>query len=406
MKYAKTRLSLLMFIQFFIWGATGPILSLYLLDCLGFTGTQVGLILGLSAVSGIVSPALMAFVADRVISSERLLSLLNAVAGICMIIFSRQTEFYPALFACVAFHSAMNPSVPLINAITFHHAPADRRKFGNIRVWGTIGWIAVAWTFSFMIPRGGGSGGASTLPLLLKISAVTSFVMAVYSLTIPKGVGADNNRRAGASKPQFFPIDSFRVMMKPQVLMLSLIAASVIFIDKFYSIGTAPFLRQIGFGEGSIMPAMSLGQVPEIAAMAVLGWMLKRCGFKAVMLAGMAMVIFRYSVYASVPEARWIVYAGLSVHGLAYTFTQVTALISLDGFCGERDRAGAHQLYGVVTGGVGGFLGSYAAGRIADLFAGPGGIVNYGAYWTVPLALSAVLFEVILVWWPKERGAG
>jgi hypothetical protein len=194
-------------------------------------------------------------------------------------------------------------------------------------------------------------------------------------------------------------------MVKPQVLMLSLIAASVIFIDKFYSIGTAPFLRQMGFSEGSIMPAMSLGQIPEIAAMATLGLMLKRCGFKAVMLAGMAMVIFRYGVYASMPEARWIVYAGLSVHGLAYTFTQVTALISLDGFCGERDRAGVHQLYGVMTGGIGGFLGSYAAGRVADLFAGAGGIVNYGAYWMVPLSLSAALFLVILVWWPRERGA-
>jgi hypothetical protein len=194
-------------------------------------------------------------------------------------------------------------------------------------------------------------------------------------------------------------------MMQPQVLILSLIAASIIFIDKFYSIGTAPFLRQIGFSEGSIMPAMSLGQVPEIAAMAILGWMLKRFGVKAVLLAGMAMVIFRYGVYASMPESRWIIYTGLSVHGLAYTLTQITALISLDGFCGERDRTGVHQLYGVVTGGIGGFLGSYAAGRVADLFANLDGSVNYGAYWTVPLALGIAVFAVIWVWWPRDRGS-
>jgi sugar phosphate permease len=138
MKYAKIRLCLMMFIQFFVAGATLPILSLYLKDCLRFTGAQIGLVLGVSAVSSIVSPMFMTFVADRVISSERLLCILNIASGVCMMIFAAQTEFYPALLMYTIYSIVQNPTVPLLSAITFNHAPTDRRKFGNIRVWGTI----------------------------------------------------------------------------------------------------------------------------------------------------------------------------------------------------------------------------------------------------------------------------
>jgi MFS family permease len=397
-----------MFIQFFIWGATGPVLSLYLKDCLGFSGAQIGLILGLSAMSSLFSPAIMTFVADRLVSSERLLCLLNAAGGVCMAVFAAQREFYPALLAYVVYYVAVSPTMPLINASTFHHAPTERRKFGNIRVWGTVGWIAVAWFFSFGVLRGwdgeaSGAGGGSGLPLLLTISSATSFIMAAYCLTVPKrraaagGDGPPSPHNSGG-RPRLFPAEAFRVMLQPQVLAPSLATAAITFVDKFYTVGTAPFLRQFGLSEGAVMPAMSLGQIPEIAAMGALGYMLKRWGAKTVLMAGMAMEVFRFAASAAGSSAL-LVYAGLSVHGLAYTFTMVTALICLDGFCGERDRSGAHQLFNVATAGVGGFLGSDAAGRAADFFAGPDGAVDYGAYWSVPLALSAIIFVTIpLVW--------
>jgi nucleoside transporter len=409
MKYPKPRLSLLMFIQFFIWGATGPILSLYLKDCLNFTGAQIGLTLGFSALSTIVSPTIMAFIADRVISSERLLSILNFVGGGLMLLFSVQTEFYPAFFACIAFHIVVNPTVPLINAITFHHAPTDRRKFGNIRVWGTVGWIAVAWFSSFWIMMGGGAaGGGSQLVLLLKISAISSFIMGAYSLTIPpKKIAPESSANNGDAAPavkkrEFFPVDAFKIILKPQVLLLCLLSAMIIFIDKFYSFGAAPFLKQIGFSEHSIMPSMSLGQFPEIVGMAILGFLLKRLGARPVLAAGVALVVFRFCIFIF-GSHTWLIYVGLSVHGLAYTFTQITAVISLDGFCGERDRTGVHQLYAVLTSGVGGFLGSYAAGGAADFFAGSAGVINYAAYWAVPLALAVL--TLILVAFSRTLGA-
>ena len=426
MRYPKTRLSLLMFIQFFIWGATGPILSLYLRDCLGFSGAQVGLVLGLSALGSIFSPAFMSFVADRLICSERLLCLLNAVGGVCMFVFSRQTGWHQALAVYVVYQIAVSPMSPLLNAITFHHSPVERRKFGNIRVWGTIGWIAVAWFAGFGLQHGGAAqaeaGGGSKLPILLDISAVTSFIMAAYCLTIPKRVrktaqvsvstpgAAPGSIPASASEltsvsvsvsePACVPRPSVRsalkVVLRPQVLALAAATAAITFVDKFYNVGTAPFLRSVGLSERAVMPAMSLGQVPEIVAMGILGYLLARWGARRVILLGVAMEIFRFAVCAlgfSMP----LIYAGLCVHGLAYTFTMVSAVICLDGFCGVSERSGVHQLFNVATAGVGGFLGSYAAGRIMDLFTDAAGAVNYRRYWTAPLAISILIFAAILV---------
>jgi len=402
MRYPKTRLSLLMFIQFFIWGATGPVLSLYLRECLHFSGAQVGLVLGLAAVSSIVSPVIMTFLADRVISSERLLCLLNVVGGVFMYLFSLQTEFYPALLMYVLNNIAMNPTVPLINAISFHHSPGEREKFGNIRVWGTFGWIAVAWFFSFIILKDGGGAargaGESPLPILLRIASVTAFVMAAYSLTIPKGSG----RRPPDSKREFFPVDAFRVILKPQVLALAFVGAAGTFIDRFYNVGASLYLKQIGFAEGDILPAMSLGQVPEIFAMGALALLLRRFGARVVLLSGICLGIFRFAVFAFGTET-WLIYTALSVHGLVYTFIMITIVICLDRHCGAADRTGAHQLFAVVTAGFGGFFGNYAAGLVIDFFADSAGVVEYSAYWTVPLVVSVIIFVTILFVKPSNH---
>lgn len=382
-----------MFLQFFVAGSTLPIMSLYLKDYLNFSGSQVGLIMGLSSVSSIVSPIFMTFIADRVISSERLLSLCHICGATVMLAFSEQTRFLPVLFFYLTYTLITLPTNSLINAVTFHHSPSDRRKFGNIRVWGTIGWIAVAWVFSFGVLHGDVSPDApSRLPLLMKISALTSTILSVYALCIPR---KENSKSAKAEKTRF-PVDSLKVMLKPQVLTLSLLAMCITFIDKFYSVGTSPFLKQIGFSEKSIMPAMSLGQIPEIFAMGILGLLLSRWGMKKVLMVGLFMEIFRFATCAF-GTSRFLIYASLSVHGLAYTFVFITAFISLDSFCRGKERAGVHQLFSVVAAGIGGFTGSFTAGKVADLFSDSYGMVDYTRYWSVPLVLAFFILAALVI---------
>ncbi len=367
-------------------------MSLYLKDNLKFSGSQIGLIIGLSAVSSIVSPVIMTFVADRLISSERLLSLLHLLGAGCMLAFSYQSSFYPVMIFYFIYTLLTLPSSSLINAITFHHSPADRQKFGNIRVWGTVGWIAVAWFFSFGILHGKVPAEApSRLPLLLKISALTSLLLSIYALSMPV------KQKAGKGEVvrSLFPVDSFKIMLNPQVIMLSIIVMFITFIDKFYSVGTAPFLRQMGFSEKSILPAMSLGQIPEIFAMGLLGFLISRWGMKKVLVMGMVLEIFRFATCAF-GKSDMLIYSSLSVHGLAYTFVFITSFICLDGYCDNKERTGVHQLFSVLTAGVGGFLGSFSAGRIADIFS-ENGVVDYKHYWSIPLVFSIVILGALMV---------
>ncbi|MDO5577150.1 MAG: MFS transporter, partial [Fibrobacter sp.] len=135
------RLSIMMFLEFFVMGSTGPVISLYLKDQLCFTGSQTGYIIAASAVSSLFSPIIGALVADRIISSERLLALVHFLGAAAIYLLSTQTEFYPIFFLYLVYWLLIGPSVALTTAITFHHL-GKSNNFGTIRLWGTIGWIA------------------------------------------------------------------------------------------------------------------------------------------------------------------------------------------------------------------------------------------------------------------------
>ncbi|MDG5814211.1 MFS transporter [Chitinispirillales bacterium ANBcel5] len=388
----KIKLCILMFLQFFVAGATLPIMSLYLSDHLKFTGSQTGLIVGIAAFSAIVSPLVAACIADRLIRAERLLGICHFLGAIVMLFFSRQSSFYPVMFLYLAYTLLVMPTMPLINAITFHHSPKDRRnKFGNIRVWGTIGWIAVAWVFSFGWVRGGDLAQSSRLPDIMIFSALSSLVLSFYTLFLPKG-----NFIPDAKKQTFLPRDSFKVIRRPEILTLALLTMCVAFIDKFYSVGTSPFLKHIGFADESIMPAMSLGQIPEIFAMGILGFLLTRWGMKKVMILGVSLQLIRF-ILCSLAISNWMVYTSLSIHGLAYTFVFITMFISLDKYCTSGERAGVHQLFGMLTSGAGGFMGSFTAGRVTDLFTDSMGVIDYRAYWLVPAFIAAVTLVCMIL---------
>ncbi|KMQ52115.1 major facilitator transporter [Chitinispirillum alkaliphilum] len=393
-KSIKIRLCILMFLQFFVAGATYPIMSLYLLQYLEFSGSQAGVIMGMSAFSSIISPLFAACIADRFLKAERLLGLCHLVGAVIMFTFSLQTSFFPVLILYFAYTLIVMPAAALTNAITFHHSPEDREKFGNIRVWGTIGWIAVAW-FSFTWFR-----DSSNLRQIIILSAASSLVLALYSLFLPKSKTQPTEKCA----QKLFPVESFRMMLRPEILSLCILAMFITFVDKFYVVGTSPFLNHIGFSDRQIMPAMSLGQIPEIFAMGMLGFMIYRLGYKRVMIFGVLLEIFRFSVFA-LTEVRWLVYTGLSVHGLAYTLIFITTFITLDKFCTEKERTGVHQFFSVMTVGLGGFLGGTAAGRITDLFTSSENVVNFTAFWAVPAIISVfiLIFMILFLKEPEKK---
>ncbi len=387
----RFRLAVMMFLQFFIAGAFTPVLSLYLRDVLHFSGMQVGIILSVTAGGSIAAPLLASFIADRFIRAERLLGILQLAGGALMLVFALERRFWPVVILYLGYTIVTVPTFALTNAIIFHHATGARHTFGSIRVYGTIGWIAVAWLFSYFWVRSGGNGiAASRLPDALILAAITSFALGIYSFMLPSS--GERPRASGR-----MPILPFTVLKNPAVLRLCTFMFLLSFFYRFYFFGTAPFLHAIGFADRNIMPAMSLGQVPEVFAMGLLGWLLLRYGMRKIIVIGILLDIFRY-VTAALSGPPWLVLLGLSVHGLSYTFIYASGSIYLDRFCDEKTRSGVHQIFAMITSGLGNFTGYLFCGFIMDLFTGPGSRVNYHLFWLTPAVGIAILLCAVPVW--------
>lgn len=398
----KTRLSIMMFLQYFVLGATVPVFSLYLTRYLKFSGLQTGAILSMSAVAAFVSPLAGAFIADRLLSATRFYGLCHCMAGVLMGVLSIQIRFEPFLGVYLMYMLAFGPTTSLSNAITFHHIPDSEKNFGGVRMWGTIGWIAVAWLFSLIWLRGAGAGDmvAGNLPDALKLSAMSSIFLGLYAFTLPSTPKAPKQKSV---LKRLIPVESFRVMIHPNVILLSVISLVMSVAERFYYFGTGPFLQQIGFRESSIMPAMSLGQVPEVFAMGLLGFVLKRLGIKRVIALGILSGLGRFACFA-VEGPHLLALVGISFHGFAFAFYFASAFIFLDRYCDTISRSGVHQLFAIITSGFGSIFGSMSAGKTLDIctLTGPG-VINFRGFWSVPLGLSLFAFLILTLLYRERK---
>ena len=379
-----------MFFQYFVLGATAPIFSLYLTRYLEFSGIEAGMIMSMTAIAAFVSPLAGAFIADRWIQAERLFGFCHLLGGGLMAILSFQTRFYPFLVIYLTYMIIFGPTTGLSNAITFHHLTRAEETFGGIRMWGTIGWITVAWFFGFLWLKGGGDMVTSRLPDALKVSSLASILLGLYAFCLPRRRVPFDHRRPS------IPTEALHVMVDRNVLRLSGFSFLIAVVDRFYFFGTGPFLSAIGFSNASIMPAMSLGQVPEVFAMGLLGFFLLKLGQKRVMAIGVTMELARFISF-SIGRPTMLVLAGLSFHGIAFAFFFSTASIYLDRHCTTTSRAGVHQLYAIITSGIGSFTGSLAAGKTLDFFTWKNHTIDFQSYWIVPAAVSLIALLLVLL---------
>ena len=381
----------MMFLQFFVLGTTIPIMSLYLKDCLHFTGGQAGMVLAMSAVTAFISPLVGAFIADRLITAEKLLAASHFAGAVLMAVLSLQTRFEYVLVVYLAYALILGHTSALVNAVGFHHTPQADRNFGGIRMWGTVGWITVAWLFSYLWLRGTPEGlFSSRLGDALKLSSISSLFFSLYALTLPKSHAKPQTLRT------IIPIESLGVLKHPRVILLLVLSFMMSFVHRYYYFGMAPFLRQIGFKDANIMPLMSLGQVTEVFAMALLGLLLIRFGFKRILIIGVLTELWRFTAFA-IGDSVPLLISGNLCHGLSFTFFTTAALIYLDSFCEKDSRTGVHQLFAMINLGFATFLGNLTAGRTADLFTLPNGTINFRAFWTVPAVITALCLIVLVL---------
>ncbi len=344
--------------------------------------------------AAMAAPVVASHVADRYFSAERVLAFCHLACAALMLWLHELNSFWPIVSVYFLYGCFFVPTFGLTNTVALHHSADPQRDFARIRLWGTVGWCVVAWAFGYGWLRGGGR-----IPDALLLSAGMSLCLGLYSLSFrPAEHYATPERRAPF-------IDIFRVYAKPSLLLLCFATVLNNACHQFYYFAMGPYLSQAGFRDEHIMPAMSLGQFTEIILMAVLGWFLLRIGMKRAMIAGVCAQTLRFILF-SMEGGPLLNLAGISLHGLCYTFYFTTAYLYVDQHSTPRTRAGAQQLLTIMIAGPGALGGYLAAGATAQYFSDPTGHINFHGFWWVPALLSCVIAVLMLLGFREESVRG
>ncbi|HLG04811.1 MAG TPA: MFS transporter [Gemmatimonadales bacterium] len=407
MKSPVGRLSLMMLLQYAVWGAWLPLAARYLTASpaeggLGFTGTQMGIILGLAgSIGAVAAPFIAGQFADRRFSTERFLALLLVGGGFVKWVTASQTAFEPWLFLSIAYSVVYMPTLALSNSMAFAHLP-DQNQFGKIRVWGTIGWIAASWIFpmiylqtdlrlQWMPPFLVGPELPNVTGRLadsLRFSAIISWGYALFCLVLPH----TPPKREGVEPLAF--AKAFRLLREPSFAVLVAASLPISVIHQVYFLQTPPFLSRLGLLDSQIGPAMTIGQFSEIILMAVLGVLLKRFGFRNVIAIGALAYFARYTIWSFPTLPVGILVASQFLHGICYACFFAAAYIYTDRVAPPDVRHSAQTVFGILILGGGPVLGGFLSGWLADSYANVGGQVEFGALWRVValIGLAAAAF--------------
>jgi nucleoside transporter len=393
----RWRLSLMMFLEYVIWGSWLPLLALYLSRFLQFSGTEIGWIFATQAIASVAAVFVSGQVADRYLSTERFLATSHVVGGLAMLTLAVQKSFWPFFVTMLVYALAYVPTLSLTNSICFHHLKNAQKEFGRVRLWGTIGWIAASWPFVLILRGKEGAALGAALTSIFVVSGLASLALAAVSLMLPATPPA---RSAGQ---RYAPLESIKLLRNPTVLVLFVATFLDALVHQCYFQWTSPFLSAIGIPENMIMPAMSIGQVAEIATMAGLGYFLTRLGWRWTMILGILGHVVRFFIY-SIGGPVWLVVASNVVHGFCYAFFFASVYIFVDGYFPKDARASAQGLFNFLILGLGPFVGSLLWGRLGDVYRTAAGI-DFSKLFLAPSAVGLVAALVLLVGFRPDRTA-
>jgi nucleoside transporter len=392
MTAVRAKLSFMMFLQYFIWGAWYVTVGTWMGTTLQFDGTQIGQVYGTTALAAMISPFFVGMVADRFFATEKVLAVLHLLGGIFMYLAAQQTtfaSFYPLLLLHTLCYM---PTLALTNAISFHNMSDPAREFPRVRVLGTIGWIVVGFIL--------GRLRIEPTAIPLQIAAGASVLMALYCLFLPHTPPKARGQKVTAR--DVLGLDAL-ALLRDRSFAVFILGSFLLCIPlQFYYAFTNLFLNEVGMAEPAAK--MTLGQVSEIGFMLVMPFMLVRLGIKNVMMIGMAAWSLRYVLFGfgDAGSLIWMLYLGIILHGICYDFFFVTGQIYVDQKADLRIRGAAQGFIAFVTLGVGMFIGAWASGAVVDAYTLPDGTRNWDAIWIVPAVGAAVVLLLFAVFFRPE----
>ena len=435
----KTRLSVMMFLQYAIWGAWLPLLWPFLANVREMSGEQIGHMFAVGAVGAIVSPFIAGQIADRYFNTEKFLAISHLLGG--ALVWQLATiDTYAGFLAFSLFYSLIySPTLSLTNSLAFHHLEDRDRDFGKVRVWGTVGWIAVGisigqWLLHRHTPPEEVVGGvvinAQAIEMAqyagmadaFRLSAILGMVMGLFCFLLPATPPSREEERHAS-------LEAIGEVRRQPLLTLFLLAVPVSCIHQFYFVHTADFLGRFQSGAAEQLNAvfgvgggglMTIGQMSEILVLAAIPLVAKTVSRKMLLAVGLAAYGLRMLLFMN--GDAWgtgAVIAGVALHGLCFGCFIFVAFMIVDEETTPDVRASAQSLFNLVIIGIGIIVGSMIAGTVAEWAnvvpvldaagapvlgddGSPKTAMDYGRLFSVPMWASAACLVLLLLFYPAR----
>ena len=391
----RLKLSVMMFLEFFVWGAWFVTMGTFLATSLSASGSQISLAYLTQSLGAIAAPFIIGLIADQFFSAQKVLGILH-LAGAALLFWASTMETFGAFFPVIlAYMILYMPTLALVNSVSFRQMSNPEKQFPAVRVLGTMGWIVAGVTIGWLAWEQEGQ-----LAQTFRMAAVASLILGVFSFLLP--ATPPTRRGEKATVRDILGLDAIGLLKHRSYLVFFLSSIAICIPLAFYYNFTNLFLNEEGVRSAAAV--QSLGQVSEVLFLLLMPFLLVRLGVKRTLAIGMAAWALRYVffAYGDAGGMYWMLLLGIVLHGICYDFFFVAGQIYTDKFAGQRFRSAAQGMITLATYGVGILIGSLVAGPIVDRFATDDGH-DWTQIWIIPAAIAAVVLLLFLILFKDRR---
>jgi nucleoside transporter len=388
----RAQLSVMMLLEYFIWGSWYVTMGSYMGEYLKSTGGQVGAAYGALAIATIISPFFIGFIADRYFAAQRIMGLLHLIGAALLFLATKITDNTAFYWLVLIYSMLYMPTIALSNNIAFSQMSDPGKQFPWIRVFGTLGWILAGLTISWL--------GIEKSVTTFHMAAISSALLGVFSFVLPDTPPKAKTSEASASSALGL---GALVLFKNRAYLIFFIAAILICIPLSFYYGFANvFLNALGVENAAAK--MTLGQVSEAIFILAIPFLFYKIGVKNMLIMGIVAWLLRYVFFAfgNTGDNMWMIYMGIILHGICYDFFFVTGYMYTEKKAGEKIKNAAQGLFTLASYGIGMVIGTYFSGVVVDNYSA-GGAPEWNSIWMVPAYISVGVLIFFLLFFKEKK---
>jgi len=400
--FVKIRLSLMMFLEFFVWGSWYVTMGTFLGANIQAKDQDISLAFSTQSLGAILAPFLVGLIADRYFQAQKILGVIHLVGALLLYGLHEAVDFGTFFPILLAYMILFMPTLALVNSISFNQMQQPEKEFSGVRIWGTLGWVAAGVLISALTWDSPEGLTAGLLQNTWKLAAGVSLLLGLYSFTLPA-----TPPQAKTSDPfllkDILGLDALRLLTHKNYAIFFLSSILICIPLAFYYQNASPFLTELGVANST--GKMALGQVSEILFLLALPFFFTRYGLKNTLALAMLAWVIRYLFFAfgDTGSGTWMLLAGIILHGICYDFFFVSGQIYTDAHAGKKYKSAAQGLITLATYGIGMGLGFWVAGQISNFYLIQEGVHDWKSIWLIPAGISGLVFLFFIAVFKPEK---